>query len=436
MYFLEKFDWFAQISGLNNSKTLKKSEIDYFIKLVIEFCHDNSEDDEPYFYDDLYSAIKYEVKEDFNWAAYEYKEVYKSIKNNETSNYKLNEAKKIFEPKISKMLYCEAESYYKIKYYGDASSYFKDAINDEYMTNDIKLECKVKLVYSLYYKGEIDLKEELYTQASENFEEALNIINSDWKVKNKICDWVLAAIKRGLAKCYTKFAERAWSNSYINDMEKSINYLNKAQSFNDNKLIHDALYVYYYLYKAKNEYNYYNKYNYIYQALNYAPKNYDYILRVYRKDYYVIEELYNKSRNIIEFKNQIISKNSNVSNINYELNSIKNNISNTQSIINSKKTLIKNKNDAIKSLNSLIDSLLEKGKEINNQTDATINEEKDNLYTIKKNIQGNKDFVKGIKELEKQKNEDIKNFRTKNKILEQKNQQLMLMLTTLESQLT
>ena len=84
----------------------------------------------------------------------------------------------------------------------------------------------------------------------------------------------------------------------------------------------------------------------------------------------------------------------------------------------------------------MIDSLLEKGKEINNQTDATINEEKDNLYTIKKNIQGNKDFVKGIKELEKQKNEDIKNFRTKNKILEQKNQQLMLMLTTLESQLT
>ena len=81
----------------------------------------------------------------------------------------------------------------------------------------------------------------------------------------------------------------------------------------------------------------------------------------------------------------------------------------------------------------MVNSSLIKWKEINDKTDETIKEEKDNLNKVEKNIKDNKDFMQEIKEFEKQKNEDIKNFKNNNKILEQKNQQLMLMLTSVES---
>ena len=50
---------------------------------------------------------------------------------------------------------------------------------------EIKIECKIILVNSLYKEGENNLKSEYYESACEKFEEALNIINSNWKVKNK-----------------------------------------------------------------------------------------------------------------------------------------------------------------------------------------------------------------------------------------------------------
>ena len=429
----EILNWFSKISVMN-TKTLKGSEIKAFMAFTLDVCHDNDLE-EPYFYFDLKVAIEYELNEEFGDAIERYKNVYEQIKSNETSNYTLNSAKKIFEPKISKMLYCYAELDYKNKDYDNAIRYFKEAINDEYMTNDIKIDCKVKLVFSLNYQGDIEIKDEWYEwhkSASEKFEEALSIINSDWKVKNKIWDSILNNLKNGLVKCYIKFATISWSSYDINSMEKSINYLNKARSLNG-KSVYDYLYVYYYLYKAKNEFNDSYKSDYIYQAQKYAPRIKDYIFRLHRDDYTVVDELYYKSRDIIDLKNQINSKNYEISNLNYELNCIINDINNTQSIINNKKILIKNKNDVINSLVDMVNSSLIKGKEINNKTDETIKEEKDNLNKVEKNIKDNKDFMQEIKEFEKQKNEDIKNFKNNNKILEQKNQQLMLMLTSLES---
>ena len=87
---------------------------------------------------------------------------------------------------------------------------------------------------------------------------------------------------------YIKFATISWSSYDINSMEKSINYLNKARSVNG-KSAYDYLYVYYYLYKAKNEFNDSYKSDYIYQAQKYAPKIKDYIFRLYRDDYTVVD---------------------------------------------------------------------------------------------------------------------------------------------------
>ena len=171
----EILNWFSKISVMN-TKTLKGSEIKAFIKFTLDVCHDNDLE-EPYFYFDLKVAIEYEMNEEFGDAIERYKNVYEQIKSNETSNYTLNSAKKIFEPKISKMLYCYAELDYKNKDYDNAIRYFKEAINDEYMTNDIKIDCKVKLVFSLNYQGDIEIKDEWYEwykSASEKFEEALN----------------------------------------------------------------------------------------------------------------------------------------------------------------------------------------------------------------------------------------------------------------------
>ena len=72
---------------------------------------------------------------------------------------------------------------------------------------------------------------------------------------------------------------------------------------------------------------------------------------------------------------------------------------------------------------------------INDNTQKTINEEKNTIDEVKKNIKSKTNFIDEIKELEKQKNEEIQCFRDNNKILEQKNKQLMGMLTILESKL-
>ena len=55
--------------------------------------------------------------------------------------------------------------------------------------------------------------------------------------------------------------------------------------------------------------------------------------------------------------------------------------------------------------------------------------------TLKKILRKNKDFIKEIKKFEKQKNEEIESFRNNNIKLEEKNKQLMGILTLLESKL-
>lgn len=97
----EILNWFSKISAMN-TKTLKGSEIKAFMAFTLDVCHDNDLE-EPYFYFDLKVAIEYELNEEFGDAIERYKNVYEQIKSNETSNYTLNSAKKIFEPKISKM---------------------------------------------------------------------------------------------------------------------------------------------------------------------------------------------------------------------------------------------------------------------------------------------------------------------------------------------
>ena len=72
---------------------------------------------------------------------------------------------------------------------------------------------------------------------------------------------------------------------------------------------------------------------------------------------------------------------------------------------------------------------------LNNDTEKTINEEKNKVDEVEKNIKEEKNFIVVMKELEKQKNEEIQSFRNNNKTLEQKNKQLMGMLTILESKL-
>ena len=80
-------------------------------------------------------------------------------------------------------------------------------------------------------------------------------------------------------------------------------------------------------------------------------------------------------------------------------------------------------------------NLVENTGIINNDTEKTINEEKNKVDEVEKNIKEEKNFIVVMKELEKQKNEEIQSFRNNNKALEQKNKQLMGMLTILESKL-
>ena len=79
-------EWLNQLKN-KNRKTLKISEIDYFIQLLDDFYIQNGTAEDPYFYDDLKRAIKYEISEnkygiDYIAAYSNYKDVYESIKDN------------------------------------------------------------------------------------------------------------------------------------------------------------------------------------------------------------------------------------------------------------------------------------------------------------------------------------------------------------------
>ena len=86
-------------------------------------------------------------------------------------------------------------------------------------------------------------------------------------------------------------------------------------------------------------------------------------------------------------------------------------------------------------MNNLADSLVVKGNEINKDTENIINDGKNQVKEVKQNIQSTKVFVEEISKLEKQNIEDIENMKNKNKTLKQKNDQLILIFTTLESKL-
>ena len=55
------------------------------------------------------------------------------------------------------------------------------------------------------------------------------------------------------------------------------------------------------------------------------------------------------------------------------------------------------------------------------------------MKEVESNSKEKKDFLKEIKELEKQKENDIINMKNNNAILKQKNEQLLLMLNALEN---
>ena len=315
----------------------------------------------------------------------------------------------------------------------------REKLKNEYMTEDYKTECKIILVNALYKGGENNLKSEDYESACEKFEEALNIINSNWKVKNKfyksdilICD---------LVKVYEKLAIKNWKFN----MEKSIEYLDKVRNINNNKTSLIDLYIYYYLFKAYHNSDDSNRTNYLYQAQTFVEgSNYCLCSRYHPSLFYMyfdniihndITDLYKKQNNITELKNQINMKISEVSNLNNEFYSIRKDISNIESLINPKKKLIKNKNEEITALNKLVDSLILKEKEVNNKTENVIKEEENKINEVKKNVSANKDFMKEIKELEIQKKEEIENFKNSNKNLEEKNKQLIVMLSSLENNL-
>lgn len=77
----------------------------------------------------------------------------------------------------------------------------------------------------------------------------------------------------------------------------------------------------------------------------------------------------------------------------------------------------------------------EKQGEKNNKTYGITNDEKTQVKETEKNIKQQKDFAEEMKELEKQREEEIKNMKNDGADLKQKNAQLILMLNIIESKL-
>lgn len=428
----EFFDFFSDSRD-------KISHSDYFfiMKFISRFYKEDSYKCEELCYK-LKMAFSYEFDKSYSSSADYYIEIYEEIKDTDKLPYsEKNEAKKFFQNKIAKMKYNHAYSfsYYDNNYY-EAINLFKEYIDDKYMTSDIKLDCQIELVNNLRRYGDENKKNKSYWNAKENYEEALNYLNSNWKVRNKYSG--INYIKMKLSDTLIELAKENWSNN-ITTMETAMDYLNKAKNLYNNSIIEDfylrAIKLYYYCYKA------------YYESSSNRTSNLD-MARKYQKDGSFsadnifsnsgiddVNYLYNKSRNIDNLESQIGQKRNNISNLNYELNSINNNINNTQSMINAKNNAISNKNSAISELNNLANTLISKGNEINNETKDAINEGKNQVNEVKKNIQEKKNFVEEIAKLEKQKKEDIENMKNNNKNLKQKNEQLMLMLTALESKL-
>ena len=95
-------EWLEQIKN-KKCKTLTCSEINYFKKCFNDYGGNK-----------IMFAIKEEFEEDFSIAKSDYKDYYESIKE-ELTGYKLIEAKKFFEKKISQMSFQYAYTFFKKK---------------------------------------------------------------------------------------------------------------------------------------------------------------------------------------------------------------------------------------------------------------------------------------------------------------------------------
>ena len=422
MILTDFFSELSKIAGINNN--ISKEDALFISHLMISLSDQYHEYSKEFqnLLDNTKEAISDECNKYYYSAANNYIKIYEEIKD-KVSYSKKNETKKFFEKKISKMKYNYALEDYNDKNYSWAIDKFKEYIDDEYMTNDIKLECRVKLANSLLFNGEEYVNYHDYYNADlaiPYFEEALNIINSYWQVKNKFC--YLNRLKTKLAKSYEHIAKNKWSNYDINSMESTIDYLKKVENLNVGCLLIKNFKLYYYLYKAYNE------------SKSYRTSNLD-MARKFEENGINVSDIYYKSRHINDLQNSIEQKQNNIRNLNYELNSVNNNINNIQSKIYAKNSAISNKNTTITELINLTNSLVTKGNEINTETNQIINEGKNQVEQVAKNIKDKKDFVEELNKLEGQKKKDIENMKNNNKMLKQKNEQLIQVLTTLELKL-
>ena len=380
------------------------------------------EEDKEDLYYNLIEAFKNERQKYYEDSADYYIKVYEKFKEKDhllTPSIMLGK-------KFLKLKYLEAKKYNDEKDYSTAIDKLKEFIdiNHNIVKSlgmfywDWKKDCRELLLVCLYDLGIHEYKDKNYSYSLQLLEEALKIKR---KWFNEYAD-VYYNVNYWLSKVYEKLAKEYWNNNDIYYMEKSIDYLNKSKNLNRPLSIQKNLELYYYLYKA-----YYESNSYRISNLENAKK--------FEENGINVTDLYNKSKHISDLEYDISIKQNNISNLNYELNSINNNINNIQSKINAKNIVISNKNTAIRELNNLADALTKKGKEINSQANESINETKNQANEIKKNVQEKKDFVKEIKEFENQKENEIKNMKNNNISLKQKNEQLILMLNTLESKL-
>ena len=441
MYLSEKqkgnIEWLEDVKKDNYCKTLSSSDINNFIgllKYLYNECYNDPNYIDPFFH--LKRAIEKELDENYYWAVVEYEDIYESLKNISSFSYsKKIEVKNFFINKITQLRYKDADISFRNKNYIHAINRCENGIEDDFVKNDTKYWFKKLIVESLFKLGDIDKNALNYDSAIINYEKALNYLNSNYELYEAFKDGLIYK-KESLSYCYYEKSIKIWSDYDVTKMEESINYRNKSKKLLGKEL-KDDLNVYYYLYKATYEIDDSNKINYISQAQNSLVDNdllsfMGYWTFYRNKD---LSGLINSVRNIKNLKNEISEKNSIISNLKFKFDSICKDVHYVQVKIDAHYTLINSKNDNITALNKVADDLVENTGNINDDTEKTINEEKNKVDEVEKNIKEEKNFIVVMKELEKQKNEEIQSFRNNNKALEQKNKQLMGMLTILESKL-
>ena len=411
--FLVEFEYMKNIWGMDTFNEMKKN-FDHFFPKIKQV---------DYIFYDLISAFKNERDKKYLTAADHYITAYTDIRYRlNLTNSELNYAKKFFDYRISMARYNHIlDDYHMQSDCSTAISLYKEYLDDEYTSRDIQKRMKESLAYCLYFQGKKDFKEKYYSSAKESLEEAFSLYNSNNKFGNY---GTFSSLKYDLAKTYYELALKEWSIYFTTDMETAIDYLRKSAEldYNDAKKLINNLKLYYYLYKAKNECESDRTFN-LQQAKTFAESGIN------------VSYLEEKSYHISELKNNIEQKQRNISNLDYELNSINNNINNTQSIINAKRSAISNFNTNINSLNDLAASLISDTQKINTESEKAISTGNNQVKVVESNIEEKKNFVEEIKKLEKEKKEEIENMEANNKNLKQKNAQLILILSNLESKL-